>query len=221
MTAVSGIARNSTCRTISIKEIIWLNFNGINRKGEIYLNGNHLGTLDGFMHRGHYNISNIVKRNEPNTLAVLVDIPKKPLANEGSPNYLSSGGWDWMPYVPGLNSGLTDKVWIENTGTATLTDPWMRSDLQSRAKAELTLQTEVSNHGKADGKVTVKGVITPGDITFSQDVDLKAGETKTIKFDKRYYPQLVVNNPRLWWPNGHGRAEPVHLQVGSKPERPM
>lgn len=186
------------------KEIIWLNFNGINRKGEIYLNGNHLGTLDGFMHRGHYNISNIVKRNEPNTLAVLVDIPKKPLANEGSPNYLSSGGWDWMPYVPGLNSGLTDKVWIENTGTATLTDPWMRSDLQSRAKAELTLQTEVSNHGKADGKVTVKGVITPGDITFSQDVDLKAGETKTIKFDKRYYPQLVVNNPRLWWPNGMG-----------------
>ncbi len=186
------------------KEIIWLNFNGINRKGEIYLNGNHLGTLDGFMHRGHYNITNMVKRNEPNTLAVLVDIPKKPLANEGSPNYLSSGGWDWMPYVPGLNSGLTDKVWIENTGAATLTDPWMRSDLQSRAKAELTLQTEVSNHGKADGKVTVKGVITPGDITFSQDVDLKAGETKTIKFDKRYYPQLVVNNPRLWWPNGMG-----------------
>ena len=39
------------------KEIIWLNFDGINRKGQIYLNGNHLGDLDGFMHRGHFNVT--------------------------------------------------------------------------------------------------------------------------------------------------------------------
>ena len=50
----------------------------------------------------------------------------------------------------------------------------------------------------------VKGTITPGNITFSQEVDLQAGETKTVKFDKRYFPQMVVNNPKLWWPNGYG-----------------
>lgn len=197
------------------KEIIWLNFNGINRKGEIYLNGTHLGTLDGFMARGHYDITNIVKHKEANTLAVLVDIPKTPLANQGSPNYLSSGGWDWMPYVPGLNSGLTDKVWLENTGRSTLTDPWIRSELLSRAKAELTLQTEVTNHGTEGGKTVIKGTITPGDISFSQEVDLQPGETKTVRFDKRYYPQFVVNNPRLWWPNGYGEPNlyTCHLEV--------
>ena len=52
-----------------------------------------------------------------------------PLANQGSPTYLSSGGWDWMPYVPGLNSGITDKVFLTNTGTATLIDPWIRTNL--------------------------------------------------------------------------------------------
>lgn len=186
------------------KEIVWLNFNGINRHGEIYLNGTYIGELDGFMHRGHFNVTDIVDRKGTNTLAVLVDIPKTPLANQGSPNYLSSGGWDWMPYVPGRNSGLTDKVWLENTGKSTLTDPWMRSKLVSRSQAELTLQTEVTNHGDQAGKTIVKGTITPGDITFTQEVDLQAGETKTIKFDKRYYPQLVVDNPRLWWPNGYG-----------------
>lgn len=186
------------------KEIIWLNFDGINRKGQIYLNGNHLGNLDGFMHRGHFNVTQLVDRNGSNTLAVLVDIPRTPLANQGSPNYLSSGGWDWMPYVPGLNSGITDKVWLENTGKSTITDPWMRSKLVSRSLAELTLQAEVTNNGGSQSKTTVKGTITPGNITFSQEIDLQAGETKTVKFDKRYFPQMVVNNPKLWWPNGYG-----------------
>ena len=36
------------------KELIWLNFNGVNRKAEIYLNGHNLGILDGFMHRGRF-----------------------------------------------------------------------------------------------------------------------------------------------------------------------
>ena len=207
------------------KEIIWLNFDGINRKGQIYLNGNHLGDLDGFMHRGHFNVTQLVDRNGSNTLAVLVDIPRTPLANQGSPNYLSSGGWDWMPYVPGLNSGITDKVWLENTGKSTITDPWMRSKLVSRSLAELTLQTEITNNGDAQSKTTVKGTITPGNITFSQEVDLQAGETKTVKFDKRYFPQMVVNNPKLWWPNGYGephlytcRLEVIHEGKTSETE---
>lgn len=82
-----------------IKQLTWLNFNGVNRKAEIYLNGHLLGILDGFMHRGRFNITEIVKKDQPNVLAVLVHMPQTPLANYGSPTYLSSGGWDWMPYV--------------------------------------------------------------------------------------------------------------------------
>lgn len=33
-------------------ERVWLNFEGVNRKGEIFFNGTRLGLLDGFMHRG-------------------------------------------------------------------------------------------------------------------------------------------------------------------------
>ena len=77
------------------KALTWLNFNGVNRKAEIYLNGHLLGILDGFMHRGRFNITEIVKKDQPNVLAVLVHMPQTPLANYGSPTYLSSGGWDW------------------------------------------------------------------------------------------------------------------------------
>ena len=121
------------------KELIWLNFNGVNRKAEIYLNGHNLGILDGFMHRGRFNVTDMVDKTGENVLAVLVHMPQTPLANCGSPTYLSSGGWDWMPYVPGLNMGITDKVYLSNTGTATIIDPWIRTDLPlpSRTRADL------------------------------------------------------------------------------------
>ena len=58
------------------KALTWLNFNGVNRKAEIYLNGHLLGILDGFMHRGRFNITEIVKKDQPNVLAVLVHMPQ-------------------------------------------------------------------------------------------------------------------------------------------------
>ena len=186
------------------KELVWLNFNGVNRKADIYLNGTFLGSLDGFMDRGNYNISELVRRNGQNILAVLVHIPKTPLANQGSPNYLSSGGWDWMPYVPGLNSGLTDKVFLSNTGKVTLVDPWIRTQLPTRSRAELSIETELKNNSAQKTQVKLQGTIEPGNIVFSETFELNPYETRKVKFDKRYFPQLVINAPKLWWPNGYG-----------------
>ncbi|MBD5247566.1 MAG: beta-mannosidase [Barnesiella sp.] len=185
---------------------LWLNFDGINRRGTVYLNGRQLGVLDGFMHRGRFDVTDIARRDGDNTLVVIVDLPQQPLANQGSPNYLSSAGWDWMPYVPGLNSGLTDKVWISDSGDATIVDPWIRTArlTPSHDRAELTVETGVKNSGKEKKRFTVKGTITPGDITFEKEVEVEPGYTATVEFDKRYFPQLSIKNPDLWWPNGYG-----------------
>lgn len=186
------------------KERIWLNFNGVNRRAEIYLNGVSLGQLDGFMHRGRFDITHIVNRNADNVLAVLVHIPDTPLANQGSPTYLSSGGWDWMPYVPGLNSGITDKVFLTNTGKVTLADPWIRTELPTRARADLSVSIDVKNNGAEKTTVQVRGTIMPGNVVFEKELSLDAKSTETVKFDKRYFPQLSIDQPQLWWPNGYG-----------------
>lgn len=186
------------------KERIWLNFNGVNRKAEIYLNGKMLGNLDGFMHRGRFDITEIADKNKENTLVVIVHMPETPLANCGSPTYLSSGGWDWMPYVPGLNMGITDKVYLSNTGDITIIDPWIRTDLPSRARADVSVSMEVKNHSKENKKAKVTGIINPGNISFSQEINMNGGSISSIRFDKLYYPQLSIDHPQLWWPNGYG-----------------
>lgn len=193
---------------------LWLCMDGVNRFAEVTLNGKTLGHLDGFMQRGRYDITDIVSRTS-NTLKVKVGIPLKPLSNQGSPTYICSGGWDWMPYVPGLNSGITDKVWLQSTGDARLIDPWVRTKLPTMAKAEISVATEVANAAASEKKYTVRGSIKEVNVSFEQAVNLGAGENKTVTFTSRYYPGLALANPRLWWPNGMGEQNlyTLHLDV--------
>ncbi|AYL93889.1 discoidin domain-containing protein [Mucilaginibacter celer] len=186
------------------KKTIWLNFRGVNRKADIYLNGTLLGTLDGFMQRGHFDISALASRNGKNVLTALVYIPKQPLANVGSPNYVSSAGWDWMPYVPGLNSGITDNVFLSNTGDVTIKDPWIRAELPTNARADLSVALEVKNNAASSQAAIIKGVITPGNIEFQKKVYVDANGSTDVKLTKRDFEQLMINSPKLWWPNGYG-----------------
>ncbi|UII19544.1 discoidin domain-containing protein [Fulvivirga ligni] len=182
----------------------WLNFEGVNRKADVFFNGKLLGKLDGFMDRGHFDITDELEKEGNNVLAVLVYWPTLPIPNLASPTYISSASWDWMPYVPGLLMGITDDVYLSNSGDVTIHDPWIRTKLEGQKKAHLTIQTEVQNNAGEPVKGTLKGFIKPGNIEFSQEVTLAANERKTIAFTPSEFTQLNIDEPQLWWPNGYG-----------------
>jgi hypothetical protein len=118
---------------------MWLNFNGVNKRAEAYFNGSHIGTIKGLMQRGKYDITDLINKKGSNTIAVLIVPPNTDhgLANRESPTYLSSGSWDWMPAVPGLNSGITDTVAVTTTGPVTIEDPWIHTELPDKHLANL------------------------------------------------------------------------------------
>jgi len=186
---------------------IWLNFNGINKRGKVYLNGNHIGTVNGLMQRAKYDITDLLNKNKPNVIAVLVVTPNTDhgLANREAPTYLSSGSWDWMPSVPGLNSGITDVVTITNSGSVTIEDPWIRSDLPNKDLAELTVKVKLNNAINEPVSGVVKLTINPGNITvIGPSVTLNGNSSQSLTFNKTDFPQLSIRNPKLWWPNGYG-----------------
>lgn len=186
------------------REKTWLVFNGVNRNAEVYLNGRKLGDVNNFMHKQKFDVSAVVSKGGENQLSVLVDIPKKPMANYASPTYVSSAGWDWMPYIPGLNSGITDKVFLTNTGDLTIEDPWIQTKLPSNARADVEISFDVKNTTGSQQQAVVKGEINPGNITFTQKITLDADITTTVKLDKAQIGALSIHNPKLWWPNGYG-----------------
>ena len=71
----------------------WICFEGVNRGAEVYFNGARLGSLDGFMDRGMFEVTHLLRQDAaPNVLAVLVRVPTNPIANHASPTYISSAG---------------------------------------------------------------------------------------------------------------------------------
>ena len=176
---------------------------------------------DGFMHRGRFDVTKIVRRSGNNTLAVLVDIPRGSLGNNASPTYICSAGWDWMPYVPGLNSGITDKVYLSTSNALTLADPWIRSELPSTARADVSIRLGVRNDSERYASGEVRGVIMPGDIRFSTRVNVEPGRTAEVRFDKSECPALSIDDPLLWWPNGYGEPNlytcDLTVEIDGKP----
>lgn len=183
----------------------WLCFEGVNRKGEIWFNGECLGQLDGFMDRGRFEITSLVKNDgTPNVLAVLVRSPKDPIPNYASPTYISSAGWDWMPYVPGLLGGITDDVYMETSGDIVIEDPWVRTKVPAIDRGLVSVTAGLVNNSREDREVTVTGVLVPGDIRFEKTVKVQAGRKVMCSFTPDEFPQLGLDNPALWWPNGYG-----------------
>ncbi len=85
-----------------------------------------------------------------------------------------------------------------------MADPLITSvlPLPDTTSAKLTAEVIVKNHDANAVKGTLKGKI--GDITFQQEIELAAGEEREVIFRSKDYPQLNVQNPKLWWPKGYG-----------------
>lgn len=164
------------------------------------------------MLRSKFDVTNLIKKSGKNVIAVLItDADQKktrkakdPYGVACSPSYLAGAGWDWMPYVPGRLAGITGNAYLVVTGDVVMEDPWVRSELPTLQKAELSVSTDIRNASSSPKEVVVSGVIQPGNISFSKDIRVEGGTTARLSINKDDIAQLVVDHPRLWWPNGYG-----------------
>lgn len=143
-----------------------------------------------------------------------------------------SGGWDCAPVVHDRNMGVYQKVAIEATGDALLENPFVVTTLPNgdTSLADVKVRVDVRNvSDKAiDGKLRVsinlqnqvqfpsytkmmEGHMRP--ITLSQSVSLAPQSHKVIEFSSADYPQLRIQKPYLWYPNGYGQQYLHHLKL--------
>ncbi len=201
------------------RDRVFLNFDGINWKANVYLNGKQIGRLEGAFIRGKFDVTDCVKEGT-NVLAVEIiknahigAIKEKNkqstdfnggILGADNPTFHATIGWDWIPTMRGRNIGIWNDVFLTTTGKVTVQDPYVQTQLAlpDTTQARLTAEVVVKNHDGKDVSGVLQGRV--GDVTFEQPVELKAGEERTVVFDADRFPQLQVKNPRLWWPNGYG-----------------
>ena len=206
-----------------------LTFQGINYKAVVWLNGQSLGTITGAFIRGVFNVTSVVKAGAMNTLAVRVSPPPHPgIPQEQSikggpgenggamcldgPTFVATEGWDWVPAIRDRDTGIWQPVTLTATNVVEIADPQVVTKLPlpdtSRADIEITVPLE--NLSQAAVKGTLHASF--GDTNVSKEISLAPGKS-SVKLSSAEFSQLVVQNPRLWWPNGYGKQELYTLKL--------
>ena len=206
---------------------LWLNFDGINWKAEVYLNGQKVGAIDGGFMRGRFDVTALIHPQGVNSLAVRIIRNANPgstkdkagdTVNGGAlgrdnPTYHASAGWDWMSTIRGRNTGIWSNVSLLSSGPATLQDPLVTTSLPlpDTTHADVTIQATILNLEAHPISGTLRARF--GSIAIETPVTLDASSSKTVDLTPSAYPALHLTNPKLWWPVGYGEPNlyPVEL----------
>jgi hypothetical protein len=201
-------------------------FGGINYASEIWANGARLGATKGAFVRGQFDFVPVAGEN---VVAVRVSPPPHPgipheqsikggvgenggqLAIDG-PTFVATEGWDWIPGIRDRDAGIWRPVELVATGGVRILDPHVVTDLPlpRTDSADIYVTVPIENRSGAVRQLTVRAAFDG--VRVEKTVAAAPGVSE-ISFTPREFPQLVVRNPRLWWPNGYGDAALHDLQI--------
>ncbi len=171
-----------------------LTFEGINYQAAVWLNGQSLGTIKGAFIRGIFDVTDVIKADRSNVLAVRVSPPPHPgIPQEQSikggpgenggimcldgPTFVATEGWDWIPAVRDRDTGIWQPVTLAATSTVKIGDAQVVTSLPlpdtSRADVEITVPLENAAPSPVTG--TLKASI--GEVNVTKQVTLAPGKS--------------------------------------------
>lgn len=203
---------------------VWLCFRQLDLVATIVLNGQVVGSHRNVFYPCRIDVTGKLRPGR-NVLAVhldsgLYDVADKPYAGyDNHPNgklhkrhWLRkpqcSFSWDWSPRL--INVGITGSAWLEWTSDPVRVDQVVPLVTVSEDLREGRVRTRVFIEGLAlDGKeveatIHAEACGVPGSSRFEIKPGLQA-----------YEVELVVREPKLWWPVGHGEPtlHDLHVRV--------
>jgi hypothetical protein len=161
---------------------IWLNFDGINYRAEVWINGHKIAGQEkmvGMFQRFVYDVTQYAAAGKVNWLAVKIfqvdhpGIPEPGVQFEvfGKTRGLAidifkdetlkfSGGWDCAPVIRDRNMGIYEDVYITATGPVSIEDPFIITDLPlpDTTRADLKISAGLKNvtEKEVNGVLTIK-----------------------------------------------------------------
>lgn len=186
----------------------WLHFSGINYRADIWINGHKVAdssTIAGAYRTYDIDVTEFVEPGKQNVLAVETFAPTE--------KDLGINWVDWNPCPPDKDMGLWGAVDLAVTGAVALRSPMAVTHFEdgSLKTADLTVYAELQNAGDQPVKGTVSG--SAAGIQFEQPVELAPHQQRTVAFTPQQFPQLRIQNPKLWWPYQMGEPHLEHLTM--------
>jgi hypothetical protein len=211
---------------------MFLNFDGINWKADVFVNGKKAGRIEGAFIRGKFDVTDLIIPGQKNAIAVLIIkndnigvITEQTLSstdkNGGvlgadNPTFHASVGWDWIPTIRGRNIGIWNDVYLSTSGAVTIKDPLVLTDLAlpDTSAADISVELTLINHKAKLESGTLTG--NYGDIQFEEKITVDPLASKVVKLNPSTHKALHFENPKLWWPKGYGNQNLYDVKLTFK-----
>lgn len=187
-----------------------LRLNGIDYKAHIKLNGQLLGVHEGMYVPFVHNITDFVKTGSDNDISIILESAPDEMGQIGytektfTQKARFTYKWDWCPRLVQL--GLYDDVILEYFGDVAINHSYIRPVLDKNVwKLENGFEVEAFNDTTAVLKFKLS-YENEQVIETRASFDLKKGNNSI----SHVFP---VENPRQWFPNGHGGQPLYNLEV--------
>lgn len=194
-----------TCEQLNCEHVI-LKFYGIDTLSDIYINGRFLGKTENMHLMYTFDVKEYLTDGK-NTISIKISSPIRYVKDIYRRHRLWSSeestegifyirkayymfGWDWGPKLPDM--GIFRNVELECYDGIRLENFIV---IQNHCKNSVELDIEIETTGAADG------------YTYEIEAD-----GRTIRSE---LPRLnfVINDPKLWWPNGYGEQNLYDITV--------
>lgn len=206
-------------------EQVLLHFDGIDTLADIRLNGTWIGTTNNMHRIWEFPVKGLL-REKGNELKVVLHSPtkfireqeeKEPIPGSGDAMrgfpYLRKAhcmfGWDWGPHLP--DAGIWQDVKLIGFNEARIDSVYVR---QAHENGKVTLKLDVDVERLGEERLRRFGRDDDRLSGLSCRVTLTDpdGQKKTCSHDEAM-AGIVIEEPRLWWPNGYGEQSLYELEV--------
>jgi beta-mannosidase len=173
-------------------ERAWLCLDGVDHSGIVFLDGRELGRVDGMFVASRFDVTELLTGSRDHLLVVVVEPAPVSEPQVGFTSKVRvhkarmTYGWDFCPRL--VHQGIWQSVYVEVTGPARITD----------------VAVDVSDDA---GLMTVDVGL---DAVGSIELTLTDADGVVVASGNR---ELLVPDPRRWWPNGYGQPYLYHLTV--------
>ena len=164
------------------KEQFYLLFEGVMRNSDVFFNGTHLGRQDYGYSSFYYDISELVRHDTLNVIAVRTDCSKQPV------DRWYSGGGIYRHVRLITTSSLHMQVWGEAASSV----------LESDGRARLDISLDIMNKGRKDRRFEILyDIVGPdGDLV----ADGRSSEFIEGESSSQATRSFYIEDPRLWSP---------------------
>lgn len=184
-------------------------FEGINYKANIWVNGHLMAdsnTIEGPFGMWELDITDHIHAGK-NAVAIEVFAPQK--------GDLTIGFVDWSPEAPDRNTGLWRGVKLRETGPVSIRHPHVVTHVNTETldEARLSIAVIAKNHTDQQQTTTITATFNGQEIAGK--FILLPHEEKELLLTPNQYKELIISNPKLWWPVNLGEQHLYDMELAA------